>query len=328
MKKKILTLTAVLLFAVLLFFLKEKGIFLKGEGPSGTPSPEPALPQVMRNAWILSSTEDSITLFYEGEEHTFMTRGKVQGTLEKCVGDVTVQGEEILSLVLKPDKITGKVLRVNDEGIELEGYGQLPFAEGFKVYSLYDGVAEEPSGKVLVGSSGNDFVLENGRLCASLLLKKPEMESIRVLIGTEGYKGYYHETLELVADCGVTITEGEDKKHVPAGEVCVFSKEYFEDGDTRSVITPDNVDGKITVRNLKRAGGAPAYRGTLEVEVRDEGLLLVNELSVEEYLYAVLQRNAVFLRGRGAESAGGLRSELRIYRITCQSLCTIRCPCG
>ena len=288
MKKKILTLTAVLLFAVLLFFLKEKGIFSKGEGLSGTPSPTPVLPQVMKNAWIVSSTEDSITLFFEGEEKTFTTRGKVQETLEKCVGDVTVQGKEILSLVLKPDKVTAKVLRVSDEGIELEGYGQLPFAEGFKVYRLYDGVTEEPSGKVLVGSTNNEFVLENGKLCASLLLKKPEMETIRVLIGTEGYKGYYHETLELVADCGVTITEGEEKRHVPAGEVCVFSKASFEGGDRRSVITPDDIDGKISVRNLKRAGGTPAYRGSLEIEVRDEGLLLVNELSMEEYLYAVL----------------------------------------
>ena len=68
MKKKIMFLTAVLLFAVLLFFLKEKGVFPQKEGKSGTPTPVAALPRELKNVWILSSTENSITFFFEGKE--------------------------------------------------------------------------------------------------------------------------------------------------------------------------------------------------------------------------------------------------------------------
>ncbi len=288
MKKKIMFLTAVLLFVVLLFFLKEKGGFPQKEGKSGTPTPVAALPREFKNVWILSSTENSITFFFEGKENTFATKGKVQETVKDCVGDLTVQGEEILSLVVKPDKVTAKVLRVDEKEIELEGYGVLPFAEDFRVYRLYDGIGEEPSGKVLVGSSENEFVLENGKVCVSLLRKKPEMKTIRVLLGTEGYRGYYHETVEITADCDYTVAWGEEKKKYTAGEVYTVTKESFDDGELRCVITPERAEGKLTIRNLKRAGGTPKYRGTLEIEKRDEGLLLVNEISMEEYLYAVL----------------------------------------
>ena len=288
MKKRILFLAAVLLFAVLLFFWKEKFFSQKGEDPTATSTPAPEVPHVLKNAWILSSGEDRITFFFEGQEYTLMTKGKIQGALSDCVGDITVQEETIFSLVLKPDKVTAKVLRVDEESIELEGYGVLALAEDFKVYRLYDGVAEEPSGKLLVGSSENEFVLEDGKICASLLRHEPEFRTIRVLIGTEGYRGYYHSAVEVTADCGYTVTCGEKKERFKAGEICRFTSESFREAQGRRIITPEQPEGKITICNLKRAGGTPAYRGTLEVEARNDGLLVINEVTLEEYLYAVV----------------------------------------
>ncbi len=288
MKKKIIFLTAVLLLAVLLFFLKEKGFFSEGTVPSGTPTPEASLPKELKNVWILSSTEDSITFFYDGSQRRYSTKGMVQGEISSCVGDLTVEGEEITALVLKPDKITAKVLRVDDTSMELEGYGVLPLTEDFKVYRLYDGVEEEPSGKVLVGSTDTQFILENGKLCASLLVKEPVLETIRVLIGTEGYKGFFHSVVEVTADCAYRVVCGEEILSFEAGEVCSFTKESFKDNGERRVIVPEEGEGRITIRNLKRSGGVPSYRGTMEIEGREEGLLLVNEVTLEEYLYAVL----------------------------------------
>jgi len=288
MKRKIIFLTAVLLLGALLFFWREKGAEKEKEEPSGTPTPVVILPRELKNVWILSSGESSITFFFEGETKTLSTRGKVQETLTECVGDLTVQGEEIVSLVLKPDKVQAKVLQADEDGMELEGYGTLPFAEGFRVYRLYGELEEEPSGKVLVGSTDTEFVLENGKLCAALLRSRPNTEKIRVLLGTEGYRGYYHTTVELTADCGYTVSVGEKNEHYEAGERYKLTEKDFEEKPGRRVVTPDSVDGKITFCNLKRAGGTPSYRGTLEIEAGEEGLLVVNEVSMEEYLYAVL----------------------------------------
>ena len=288
MKKRIIVLTAVLLFAVLLFFLREKRIWEDGESPSGTPTPAVTEPRELKNVWIMASSEESITFFYEGKEQTFSTKGKVQEELSECVGDLTVQGDKITALVIKPDKITAKVLQADENGIELAGYGVLPLAESFRVYRLYGGLAEEPTGKVLVGSEETEFILENGTLCAALLTKAPELKKIRVLLGTDGYRGYYHETVEFTADCGFTVETGKEKKHFGAGERCSLSEKEFDMEAGRKVVTPDKADGKITVYSITRAGGTPSYRGTLEIEAREEGLLLVNEVTMEEYLYAVL----------------------------------------
>ena len=290
MKKIFFLLAAVLLFAVLLFFLKEPDIFRKEGQPESTPVPTPEIkePEVLENAWIVSSTEASITYFFEGEQKTLSTKGKLQEPLESVVGDLTVQGEEIVSLVVKPDKITAKVLRADANSMELEGYGILPLAEGFRVYRLYDGVAEEPSEKILVGTEDTEFILEGGTLCAGILVKKPELRYIRVLIGTNGYEGYYHEEIEVTGTCGFTVVCGETKETYAAGERYRLTKESFQKDTGRRVIVPEKVDGKLTVCHLKRSSGAPSYRGTLEVECREEGLLLVNEVTMEEYLYGVL----------------------------------------
>lgn len=288
MKKSFIFPAAVLLFAVLLFFWKGKETPEEKEKPSGTPTAAVLREEELKNVWILSSDENSITFFFEGEEETLSTKGRMPELIEGCVGDLTVCGEEIVSLVLKPDKVRAKVLQADENGIELEGYGVLPLGEEFRVYRLYGELATEPSEKVLVGSSETEFVLEEGKVCAALLLAEPETEKIRVLLGTEGYRGYFHKTVELTADCAYTVTAGDEKKHYDAGKICVFSGEDFEREPGRCVVTPDSADGKITFCNLKRSGGIPSYRGILEIDGREEGLLVINELSVEEYLYGVL----------------------------------------
>jgi len=46
--------------------------------------------------------------------------------------------------------------------------------------------------------------------------------------------------------------------------------------------------GKLSLYNVRRAIGVPSYRGTLEITLQSGKLLVVNELSLEEYLYGVL----------------------------------------
>ena len=112
MKNKGIILTAVLLLAVLLFFLKEKNERDKEENPTGTPVPTQNAeePFVAKNVWIVSSGESSITFYYDGKVQTMATKGKLQETITESVGDVTILGEQVIALVLKPDKIKAKVL--------------------------------------------------------------------------------------------------------------------------------------------------------------------------------------------------------------------------
>ena len=238
----------------------------------------------------------------------------MQDSLAETVADVTVEEGEITSLVLKPDKVTAKVLRADAESIELEGYGELLFSKDWKLYRLYDGLAVEPSEKLLVGSSGNEFILENGKVCAALLTEVPDMENIRVLIGTEGFTGLYHEEVRVTADVVFTVSDGEKEQHLEAGEECTFTKADFAENAGRITIVPEDADGKITLLSIKRSGGTPSYRGSLEVNCREEGLLVVNELTVEEYLYAVLPSEMPSDFGEEALKAQAICARSYAYR--------------
>ena len=65
MKRKGLVFAAVLLLAVLLFFLKEKNERDKGGNPTGTPVPTQKTeePYVAKNVWIVSSGEADLTFY-------------------------------------------------------------------------------------------------------------------------------------------------------------------------------------------------------------------------------------------------------------------------
>jgi len=49
-----------------------------------------------------------------------------------------------------------------------------------------------------------------------------------------------------------------------------------------------NEGGRITVRNIERSQGTPVYPGHMEITGEEEGLLLLNEVDLEEYLKRVV----------------------------------------
>lgn len=46
--------------------------------------------------------------------------------------------------------------------------------------------------------------------------------------------------------------------------------------------------GKLTLKNVGRSQGIPSYRGALELLDTEEGIIVINEVLLEEYLYSVV----------------------------------------
>lgn len=308
MKKWMMIPAAVLLAIILLlFFTRGEAIAPEGEDPA-TPSvcpkevekqqaeqPDAAGKnyedienEVIGNVWILTSEESQVTFFADGKERTLPTRGTLSEPVSSCIADLTVTDGRITRLVVKEDTISAKVLAADAEGIELEGYGRLSYAAQKRIYRMYDGIAEETAEKLLVGGRKTVFVLEDGKVCAALMQEKPDLTKIRVLIGTNGYTGVLHETVEITSETAFMLQCGETEELFAAGESCRLTVRDFETQDKRRVFSSCIPDGKLIIKGLKRKQGQPAYRGTLEISKSGDGLLIVNELPIEEYLYAVL----------------------------------------
>lgn len=108
---------------------------------------------------------------------------------------------------------------------------------------------------------------------------------VRVLIMNQGYQSIYHT--ELVIACSEEMTIDQDGKisMVPSGSEYVLTPKNFE-GIGRIGITGKN-QGRLQLKNLGRNSSAQ-YRGKLECFSSAEGIVVINELPVEEYLYSVV----------------------------------------
>ena len=110
--------------------------------------------------------------------------------------------------------------------------------------------------------------------------------NIRVLLMTNGYKNTIHPSVTVSSASGLTITYGETTEECEAGtEVTIMPDDVrFQSGNIRIQAK----EGEITVNSMKRGYGIPSYQGVLELWVTAEGIAMINELPVEDYLCRVV----------------------------------------
>jgi len=111
---------------------------------------------------------------------------------------------------------------------------------------------------------------------------------IRVLIKSDGFAHIVHNEVKVQVPGGLVIETEAGQEEYGADETVSIAPddERFQDGDI--TILPIITDEKIRITNLSRGYGTPAYRGQLELHTTAEGIIIVNQLPLEEYLYAVV----------------------------------------
>ncbi len=243
---------------------------------------------VLRNVWIAEGKDSEVQTFVNGINRSFATVYNLSTEISKVIGDITISNKKVISISVKPDVIQGKVLRTGENFIEVEGYGEIELEEDYKIYKIYGTLSMEPTGSILVGYETTDFIVSAGKISAALITESIKAENIRVLLETTGYKGMYHESVKFTANENFTIRTKESKKSYKAGDTVTIkpTNKLFSEG--RITIETTTEKGKIELLSVERSYGNPKYRGSIEISAEDSGLILVNELPLEEYLYAVI----------------------------------------
>lgn len=245
----------------------------------------------LSDTWILESGEGTVQVFVKDCE-ILLPYDKADSTQREQIADMDFADGILQSVKVKNEKISGKLLSIKDGKIEIEGRGKFDFKEGLKVYKLYGRLSEGGREELRIGYDFTDFVLDGGVICAGLVTRDEAMENIRVVVKNTDYAGAYHEKVELTADTDYIIKYGRydelKQKSCKAGKTVTIDKESeFFTGD-RIYVEPAALTGKISLLSLKRSQGTPGYRGSIEIEKTKEGLVIVNEVLLEEYLYSVV----------------------------------------
>ncbi len=119
-------------------------------------------------------------------------------------------------------------------------------------------------------------------------LPNAENPLIRVVIKTGGFQGVAHNEVQLKVAGGAVLCAGENKKEVADGEVICIKPDdpMFQAGNI--FVEPKTKGANISIPSIVRGCGTPSYRGKLELYTTAEGIVIVNEVALEEYLYAVV----------------------------------------
>lgn len=301
--KAFICLLGFLLIVILLLGKLAGALLNKGKQPEKeNPFPEVHIPIVktIHNIWIMEEDEEGILVFYDGDRQKldWGSAGKdgalfrPEETVREQLADVTLTDGRVTGIVLKKEKINGRILGIDEAGVEVEGYGKLPIADDCKGYRLYDSLQMCTLNDICIGYDFTDLCLENGSVCGILMVKEEAMEYIRVLLKAQDYTGLLHTDPVLTADTGFTVIYGDytDRKTEAhqAGEEIVFSYDspYFE--SDRVLVVPDVLTGKVILKSVSRSQGTPSYRGKMELLRTEDGIAVINEVLLEEYLYSVV----------------------------------------
>ncbi len=246
------------------------------------------------NVWVMEVGDSFITVFEDGNERTYLL-AEGYTPMQECreqVADITLTDDRVSQICCKIHKINGRVLAADENGVEIEGVGYLLFTPDVRGYRLYDTLVMSHYSDLKIGYDFADFVIENQKICGILQVKEAAMKSIRVLIRTNDFKSVLHDTLEISCDTDYIIEYGpygeRMNEYHRAGEVCEIHRDRELFLSNRIRIVPAVLTGKVILNSVSRNQGTPAYRGIIEVLRTEDGLAVVNEVTLEEYLYSVV----------------------------------------
>lgn len=247
-------------------------------------------PVILKNVWMIETTGQSIHGFWKDCEFSGATVVSDTAQLSEAVCDLTFETGKPVIVCQKPDKISGRLLGVSRNGAEIEGHGTIPFSEDLQCYRLYGRLSQMDIGELKIGYGFTDFVVEDGTIEAALAVREEKMETIRVLIKTSGYANSIHQAVELFADCDCRILNVESElATLEKNQHLVITRDSpLFDQTGRITIEPKILTGHLMLSGVERAQGQANYRGRLELVRREDGIVVINELPLEEYLYGVV----------------------------------------
>ncbi len=274
----------------------------------------------MDNVWIMEADESGFQFFFKGFEVVCRIKQSENGKAltRESVADITFSKGKIKKVKTKDERISGRLLRLSEEELELQDKGTYQISENCRVYQLYEELLETDLTRLRIGYDFSDYVLEDGKICAVLIMRKENMESIRVAVMNSGFQSVYHDLIELLPDCDMELVygpyENRERKLIPKGEELLIDRESkYLDGD-RVELIPSVQSGKIKLLSVERSQGKPEYRGKMEIVNTPEGLVLINELLLEEYLYSVVPSEMPALYPKEALKAQAVCARTYAYR--------------
>lgn len=225
------------------------------------------------SVWVMENKDGTLDCFY----HQTVFKAALSGDALKDppereqVADLTFRDGRIVQVRERREKIHGKLLRASDQELEIEDYGVYQIADEMEIYKLYGSLKTLEQVELRVGCADTDFVVDKRKVYACLVSEEAGADQIRVLLKNTAAGTNYHERV------GITVD----------GEEIGIRADQMTIGERRTYRS-ENLTDKVTVEMEGSTRADCDYRGAVECLRMEQGIVLINELPLEEYLYAVV----------------------------------------
>jgi len=247
----------------------------------------------IRSAYIVAAGTGHITIFAGGAERSYEFDASAPPPSAGSIADVRINGRMAETVQVLGDIVVGVVKQVTNSFIEIEGIGLLTLHESFSIYNaIANPVTMSDASQITIGYNVADFVLRDGQVAAAIIRRRPTTEHIRVVLSTTGFGSRVHQSVSLRSESGLTIHANNDVLEIPPNEIFTLStmeNMYLIETGRITIVPNDSGTTEITSIGRNWPDGAfPRYRGIIEISRRIDGFVIVNQLPMEEYLYAVI----------------------------------------
>lgn len=225
------------------------------------------------SVWVMENGDGTLDCFYRQTAFRAALSGDARKDPPKReqIADLTFRDGRIVEAKERREKIHGRLLRASAQELEIENYGVYQIAEEMEVYKLYGSLRTLEQEQLRVGCADTDFVVDKGKVYACLVSEEAGADQIRVLLKNTAAGSNFHNEVDVGVD----------------GEEIRLRKDQMTVGERRTYRS-ENLTDKVTVEMEGSGRADHDYRGSVECLRMEQGIVLINELPLEEYLYAVV----------------------------------------
>lgn len=240
----------------------------------------------LSNVYVKKAEEGKLSFLANGEEYELSLDTEGVGKADGRVCDLIWEDGAMAKVQVKEDSIQGNLIAMNEDTIEIEGYGAVSRSKELPVYKTYGTVEEKNLSDIVIANMKVEYVVANECIEAILLTEPPQISRIRVLLLSDD--GPYHKDICIGASTSYRVIAKEEK-NTKSASVQVKASELFASEDPGSVrIKAKAKKGLLYLCDASGKRISNGYQGTLELRKYPEGYAVVNELPIEQYLCSVV----------------------------------------
>lgn len=238
----------------------------------------------IKNAYIISCGSEGLTFLYNNK--TYVKPLDTDEQFENVVANLQFENGRITKIRKKEERISGKLIAIDEDFLEIKGYGKVERDPAMKFYATYDGVQEVDEDSLLIENMNMTFLAADTQICAILLEEPPELRNIRVLLLNDG--SLYRSDIFIVSDVPMKLLYNDTEQLLSAGEPVTASALGDKLASSSVTVTTQDGTGLLYLADAQGNHISQGYPGTLEIRADAKGYTLVNVVGLEAYVKGVL----------------------------------------